>query len=613
MLSSDKWVFPGSFNAVHNGHIAIAGKHIKENGFAEFTMLASSNASKPVAPFHPHERVEFLKDAIQDLPEEVAKKIRIAYSSGLVAHYCQENGIKYICKSYRNDQDYKDELAQAKYNKAINPDIETLLIQSDEDEEFGHVSSTYEKVFTKTFGNITSPNTTLRVKQALEMRLNHQYIVGMMGEIGTGKSYTGEDFVRRGAPLWIPTYNIDLDGLGHKIFSSQNAYAHVRKEMVDTFGDSILDTDGSIIRRALGDIVFAPGNEEKLQRLNTIIGPSLMTELQKALAGKSGLIIINAALLADRDKGNMVNNNVVHVVADRKTQLARILARENSDYKRAEKWDAFKEFTVENAEDRIRSQLSASEKDAYFTQQQATKRRGKTITYSNTDETTENDAQEAFLDTVDAVDTDLSLRFSALCTRLGLLWDTQKLFQDIYFHYLQNSLPYHNWNHIKDGVRRIHSLRDKMQEPDLVEMAYFFHDIIYNPLAKSGDNEMQSALLAEKMLKHMWLEPQKVATIKHLILATRHAGKEWWRYTHDERYMMDVDMSILASSPETYEKYAGNIRIEYSHYPDTDYKPGRTAVLQHFLRTPIFYTPEFISLRPQAEENINREIIRLAA
>jgi len=42
-----------------------------------------------------------------------------------------------------------------------------------------------------------------------------------------------------------------------------------------------------------------------------------------------------------------------------------------------------------------------------------------------------------------------------------------------------------------------------MQEPDLVEMAYFFHDIIYNPLAKSGDNEMQSALLAEKMLKDM--------------------------------------------------------------------------------------------------------------
>jgi len=111
----------------------------------------------------------------------------------------------------------------------------------------------------------------------------------------------------------------------------------VRKEIVSAFGDGILDANGNIIRRKLGDIVFAPGNEEKLQRLNTIIGPSLMTELQKALAGKSGLIIINAALLADRDKGNMVNNNVVHVVADRKTQLARILARENSDHKRTEK------------------------------------------------------------------------------------------------------------------------------------------------------------------------------------------------------------------------------------------------------------------------------------
>ncbi len=45
-------------------------------------------------------------------------------------------------------------------------------------------------------------------------------------------------------------------------------------------------------------------------------------------------------------------------------------------------------------------------------------------------------------------------------------------------------------------------------------------------------------------------------------------------------YLMDIDMSILASDEATYDKYAQAIRIEYSQYPDAIYNPGRIQVLE---------------------------------
>ena len=46
---------------------------------------------------------------------------------------------------------------------------------------------------------------------------------------------------------------------------------------------------------------------------------------------------------------------------------------------------------------------------------------------------------------------------------------------------------------------------------------------------------------------------------------------------------------------EQYDEYSKNIRLEYIHYPDEAFKPGRTKVLQSFVAslTPLFRTKEF--------------------
>lgn len=554
--------------------------------------------------FHHHERAAMIKDALLDLPEDIAEKISVDFVQWLLVDYCQKKWIKYILKTYRNPADLRDESTQKYYNTIINPEVETKLIEANFENSLPHVSSSGEKIFTKLKANTTGAHETLRVKHALETRINQQYIVGMTGEMWSGKSYVGEKFVQVGEKFGIPTHNIDFDRLWYNIHIKSDNYQHVRDEIKATFWDQCMYPDGSIHRWNLGSIVFS--NPDKLQQLNGIMKQALQTELRDTLDKKKWVIIINSALLADHEMWNMVNNNVVSINIDRLEQIKRLLWRENSPENLAKR-DG-KESTAEDIEKIFDTQLSTQLKEAYFFQQQRLKRFGKIIQFDNT-QPSEEDFTKAYLETLDAVDSDLSLRFTSIYNKLGLAWNAQQLFRDIYFRYLDNNLPYHNWEHIKAGINLIYTHWDKLENPALVAMARFFHDIIYTIGEKN--NELLSAKLAQSILESHGMTEHNTRTIRNLISATEH--KNSGNYTMDQQYLMDIDMSILASDPTTYDAYAQNIRIEYAQYPDEIYVPGRIDVLQKFLQKPIFHTADFAQLESIARTNIEREISILQA
>lgn len=605
MLDKAKGIQPGSFDPIHHGHTEMIQRNLEKHNLQKLTVWVTYNPMKNWGDFHIQERKGFIEDAIKDLPEDIQQRVTVDFVQGLLVDYCQKCGIKYICKSFRNQKDLEDEEAQAKYNHDINPNIETLLLKADPVSPYSNVSSSGEKVVAGLNANLIYQNTTLRVKQALEVRKNQQYIVWMTGEIGSWKSHTWEEFVKLGAQYNIPVYNIDFDKLGKNILATWPGYQHIRAEIKEAFWDEVMTDNGSIIPHVLAKKVFGKENIDSLNLLNNIMKDSLMVEFREAIKNKKWIIIVNSALLADHSITNMTNNNMVFIQVDKAKQLERILSRENSEERRST-WNP--EFTETMAQERIESARSLDKKIAHTIEKQTHNRRGKNIILNNTNPTMA-ETETAFWETVDAADHDLSLQFRWLCTRLGLLWDTNKLFNDIYFRYLENNLPYHNWNHIKDGIRKINQHRDLFKEPDIVMMAWFFHDIVYNPLAKWWDNELQSAILAKNILSTFWLSPEKLEDIYKLIIATQHTGTG--NYSSDEQLMMDIDMSILASDENTYNTYSKCIRVEYSHYPDNLYNPGRAQVLEHFISKPIFYTSTFKWLEKQAQDNIKKEIIAL--
>jgi predicted metal-dependent HD superfamily phosphohydrolase len=57
---------------------------------------------------------------------------------------------------------------------------------------------------------------------------------------------------------------------------------------------------------------------------------------------------------------------------------------------------------------------------------------------------------------------------------------------------------YHKRLHVIDCLNQLYEIKHLLQDPDAVECALLFHDIVYDPTSKT--NEEDSATLAEKML-----------------------------------------------------------------------------------------------------------------
>lgn len=181
---------------------------------------------------------------------------------------------------------------------------------------------------------------------------------------------------------------------------------------------------------------------------------------------------------------------------------------------------------------------------------------------------------------------------------------SNKTFQEINKAYSQKNRHYHNLAHVADLLEQTHQHQHLLQDTDSIYFAIFFHDIVYKAL--NSDNEEQSANFAKKMLEETAIEPSQIQKIYQYILATKkHLPSV---ADTDLQFLLDADLSILASEPPRYQLYTQQIRKEYRIYPDLIYKSGRKKAMLTFLdRAQIFHFYQE-DKEKQARENIKNEI-----
>ncbi|PEI91072.1 dephospho-CoA kinase [Bacillus pseudomycoides] len=165
-------------------------------------------------------------------------------------------------------------------------------------------------------------------------------VIGLTGGIASGKSTVSQMF----RELHIPV--IDADIIAREVVEQgKEAY----KEIVDVFGEEILQADGELDRPKLGSIVFH--NEEKRLRLNKIVHPAVRKEMnvQKDMYIKEGMqaVVLDIPLLFESKLTSLVDQILVVAVAP-STQLERLMKRNG--------------FIEEEAKARIDSQMSLAEK-----------------------------------------------------------------------------------------------------------------------------------------------------------------------------------------------------------------------------------------------------------
>ncbi|OGP89740.1 MAG: dephospho-CoA kinase [Deltaproteobacteria bacterium RBG_16_48_10] len=146
-------------------------------------------------------------------------------------------------------------------------------------------------------------------------------IVGLTGGIASGKSTVSNVLREEGA------YLIDADQIAREIV---RPHTPTWQELIKTFGEDILQKDGSIQRKKLAAIVFS--NPEKRSLLNQLLHPRIREETQRRLKviGQSdpeAIVVVDAALLVETgDYREMDRLIVVH--STEALQMERLRERE---------------------------------------------------------------------------------------------------------------------------------------------------------------------------------------------------------------------------------------------------------------------------------------------
>jgi dephospho-CoA kinase len=151
------------------------------------------------------------------------------------------------------------------------------------------------------------------------------FVIGLTGGIASGK----HTFARLLRPH--VTAVIDADEVARRVLRpGTEAY----NTIIGRYGKHILDESEDIDRGRLGRIVF--GQPEELEFLNALTHPTILSEIDQALAvcandpKKGGLVLLVAPLLVEADMLDRVDMCVA-VTADPDTRLKRLIRDRRMD------------------------------------------------------------------------------------------------------------------------------------------------------------------------------------------------------------------------------------------------------------------------------------------
>lgn len=164
--------------------------------------------------------------------------------------------------------------------------------------------------------------------------------IGLTGGIASGKSTVTKMIRELGIPV------IDADQIARDVVKmGEEAY----NQIIQAFGQEILQEDGEIDRAKLGAIVFH--NEQERKKLNAIVHPAvrrrMLAEKEAYVQKGAKTVVLDIPLLFESELTHLVDKTIV-VYVDDDVQLERLMKRNG--------------FSKEEALARIQAQMPLREK-----------------------------------------------------------------------------------------------------------------------------------------------------------------------------------------------------------------------------------------------------------
>ena len=116
-------IAPGSYDPVTNGHIDVIGR--AAGIFDRVVVGVVGNPTHKTPMFSLEERVGFLRDALEDLPN-----VEVEVFSQLVVDFAHNWNAKVIVKGLRVISDFEWEFQMNQLNRTLAPDVETVYVMA---------------------------------------------------------------------------------------------------------------------------------------------------------------------------------------------------------------------------------------------------------------------------------------------------------------------------------------------------------------------------------------------------------------------------------------------------------------------------------------------------
>ncbi|RWS08013.1 bifunctional coenzyme A synthase-like protein [Dinothrombium tinctorium] len=335
--SYDNVCLGGTFDNLHNGHkVFLSEALLRCNksltiGVTDIEMIRKKVLWELIEPVET--RMKYLREYLEQVDTSVLYKIvpihdpfgpaveDDALECLVVSEETAKGGIKV------------NEVRESKAMKPLDLHIVTLL------EESMRQSENEEDKVSSSTARLRKLGQLLREPEPRPNLPRRPYLIGLTGGIASGKSAICKKLQSLGAGF------INCDILAHETYQSPESETY--KQIVDAFGDSILDSNSNIDRKKLGSIVFS--SQEKLRLLNSIVWPATEKKLElkiDEMKEKYEIIVVEAALLLDANWEYKVHEVWASIIHEEEA-LLRIQERN---------------FTENEAKKRIRSQISNLER-----------------------------------------------------------------------------------------------------------------------------------------------------------------------------------------------------------------------------------------------------------
>ena len=140
------FLYGGTFDPIHNGHIDIATRASKL--FDELEFVVAVNAEKePLFSFD--NRIKLIKKSVEHI-----NSVKVSGFEGLVVDYATKINANAIIRGLRHVSDFEFEFQMAMMNFHLNSNITSLFMMPDE--KYIHLNSTVVKDVSRNGGDVSA-------------------------------------------------------------------------------------------------------------------------------------------------------------------------------------------------------------------------------------------------------------------------------------------------------------------------------------------------------------------------------------------------------------------------------------------------------------------------